>query len=173
MLRDLRARLAAGPVRRAVDKVTDRAEREVREHAPEAKEWETDGDEQVRPSHAAADRQSIPANLPYRLPKQTYLRKGEDAENPAGGWTLTPGWDLADRPRDPGLPVHQAVNCRCESRHLPGVIAAAVTRTPVTVGRGRVSATIRVSFPRIAESEFAEQGGGWLAAAARAAVSRT
>ncbi|MET7335925.1 hypothetical protein [Nonomuraea sp. NPDC005650] len=171
--RGLREKVAAGVVRRAVDDVADRAEREVRRHAPDAKEWETSENESVRPSHAEAHGQNIPANVPYRLPKAVYVRKGRDGENAAGGWKTVPGWDLADKPRDPGLPLHQRIRCRCESRGLPGVIAKAVTRTPVAVGRSRVSAKIQVSYPRIAESEFSEQGGGWLATAARAAAART
>lgn len=171
--RNLRDKVAAGVVRRAVDDVADRAEHEVRRHVPDAKEWQTSGGDNVRPSHEQAHGQNIPANIPYRLPKQVYVRKGDDGENLAGGWKVVPGWDLADKPRDPDLPVHQRIECKCQSRRMPGVIAKAVTRTPVTVGRSRVSATIRVTYPRIAESEYADRDGGWLATAARAAAART
>ncbi|MFG1976997.1 hypothetical protein ACGFJC_47360 [Nonomuraea fuscirosea] len=168
--RGLREKVAGTVVRRAVDDVADRAEREVRRHVPDAKQWQTSGDENVRPSHAETDGQNIPANVPYRVPKAVYVRKGSGGENAAGGWKTVPGWDLADKPRDPGLPLHQRVNCQCESQGLPGAIAKTVTRTPVQVGRSRVSAKITVTYPRIAESEFSERGGGWLATAARAAA---
>lgn len=167
----LREKITTGVVRRAVDDVADRAEREVRKHVPDAKSWETSEDERTRPSHAAADGQNIPYNVPYRLPKQVYVRKGRDGQNKAGGWKLTPGWDLADKPRDQRLPVHQTANCRCQSQRLPGAIAKAVTRTPAAVGSSRVSSKIMIKYPRIAESEYAERGGGWLAAAARAAAA--
>ncbi|MFI9845098.1 hypothetical protein ACIHFD_49325 [Nonomuraea sp. NPDC051941] len=155
---DLAAALAAGPVRRAVDRVTDRAEQEVREHAPEAKVWKTVGDEAVRPAHRHADGQAIPANIPFRL-------KRDEDESKAQGW------DVAAEPLDPSLPLHQRIHCRCEMVRQPGAIAAAVSRTSVQIGRARVSARVTVEWPRIAESEFAEQGGGWLATAARAAVT--
>ncbi|MFD9947707.1 hypothetical protein ACFWYW_46425 [Nonomuraea sp. NPDC059023] len=151
--RNLTLAVAEGPVRRAVDRVTDAAVRAVREHAPDAKTWVST--QQIRPEHVEASGQIIPGNLPFRIPR------------PIGA-----GWDLAAEPRDPGLPAHQRVNCRCQSVPAPGAIANAVTRTPVQIGRARVHATVIVTFPRVAESEFAPDGG-WLAAAARSVAART
>ncbi|MER5322352.1 hypothetical protein [Streptosporangium roseum] len=173
---DLIAKLAAGHVRRVVDEVTDQAVRETRDQVPDAKAWETEADERVRPSHGEAHGQTIPDNLLYRLPQQVYVRKGRGPDgkalNPAGGWKITPGWDLADAPRDPRLPEHQTIRCRCESLPLPGMIAAHVSRTAVRVTRTSARASVQVTFPRIAESEFAEHGGGWLARAARIVAAR-
>ncbi|WP_433542091.1 hypothetical protein ACQP10_38035 (plasmid) [Streptosporangium sandarakinum] len=174
---DLIAKLAAGHVRRVVDKVADQAVREVRDQVPDAKSWETAEDERVRPSHDETHGQTIPANLLYRLPKQVYVRKGRGengkAVNAAGGWKIVPGgWDLADAPRDPRLPEHQTINCRCESLPMPGMIAAHVGRIPVLVTRTSARATVHVRFPRIAESEFEPDGGGWLARAARIVAAR-
>ncbi|MGW0485760.1 hypothetical protein [Nonomuraea sp. NPDC003214] len=147
--RALKTRLANGPVRRAVDQLTDRAEQAVRDHVPDAKQWVST--QMKRPAHTDAHGQHVPENVPYRL-------KGKG-----------PGWDLADRPRDPTLPAHQSIGCQCQSLPLPGAIADAVTRTSVHVDGGRVSAKVVITYPRIAESDLAEQGGGWLAAAIRAA----
>lgn len=172
----LAARLVAHHIRDIVDQVTDAAVREIRDQAPEAKTWVTDGSENVRESHAEAHGQTIPGNLPYRLPKQVYVPRGRGqdgrAVTPSGGWRTVSGWDLAQAPRDESLPIHQSINCRCQSVPLPGAVAAAVTRTAVTTTRKAARAYVHVTFPRVAESEFAVQGGGWLRRAALAVASR-
>ncbi|MFI6900345.1 hypothetical protein ACIBKY_03735 [Nonomuraea sp. NPDC050394] len=62
--------------------------------------------------------------------------------------------DLADRPRDPSLPLHQRINCECQSVIMPGVIAAATRALPTHVRGSKVKAVVEVVFPRIAEAEF-------------------
>lgn len=172
---DLIAKLAAGPVRRIVDQVTDEAVRELRDQVPDAKSWQTEADERVRPAHDKAHGQTLPENLLYRVPKQIYVRKGRGkngkALNPAGGWKIVPGWDLAEKPRDPRLPEDQTIRCRCESLPGPGLIAEHVGRGPVRVTRTSARATAHVRFTRIAESEF-DETGGWLARAARIVAAR-
>ncbi len=174
---DLAARLAAGPVRRIVEDVAEDIAQQARENAPPAKVWQTDADEHVRPSHAAAHGQTIPANIPFRLERMVYERKGRRpdgrAVNQAGGWKTVDGWDVADRPRDPRLPVHQSINCRCQMATVPGLVAAGITAGPAAVRGTRVSATVTARFERAGESEFAEQGGGWLASAARTVAARS
>ncbi|QSI49960.1 hypothetical protein [Thermobispora bispora] len=173
---DLAARLAAGPVARHVHRVAEAIARQARQNAPPAKTWITAHDERVRPSHNAAHGQTIPANLPYRLPKTVYVRKGRGSDgraiNPGGGWKLAPGHDLADKPRDPRLPVHQRINCRCTSREVPGAVAAGITASEPDVTPTRVSATVTARFPRVGESELADHGGGWFREAARTVAAR-
>ncbi|TMR22084.1 hypothetical protein ETD86_13020 [Nonomuraea turkmeniaca] len=175
---NLAAAIAAGPARRAAERVTDDLADAARDAAPAAKVWmTTPGDN--RPAHADAHGQAVPSNLPFRLKRQVYVRKGRGpggkALNPAGGWKTIDGWDLAMRPRDPGLPDDQQLGCQCQAVDLPKAIAAGVHAEPVRVSGLRAQAKVRVVFPRVAESEYADQGGGWLAAAAYrvAAQART
>lgn len=171
------SRQIAATVARHVDRVADDVAQGARDNAPPAKTWITDADEQVRPSHAEAHGQTIPANIDYRLTAMEYVRKGHGpdgkAVNPAGGWKLLEGvWDVADRPRDERLPYHQTVNCRCRSTSVPGAVAASVHTTPAQPRGRTIMATVSVEFERVAESEHAERGGGWLADAARAAAAK-
>ncbi|MFC4014603.1 hypothetical protein ACFOY2_45785 [Nonomuraea purpurea] len=168
----------AAMVARRIDQVADDVARGVRDNAPAAKTWQTDADEQVRPSHAEAHGQTIPANLDFRLQAMEYVRKGRGrdgkAVNRSGGWKLLKGvWDLADRPRDERLPVHQVANCRCQAVDVPGAIASRVRSTPAQPRGNAIAATVSVSFERVAESEHAERGGGWLAEAVRVAAARS
>ncbi|GAA2691962.1 hypothetical protein [Nonomuraea recticatena] len=155
-----------------VDEVADEVASNARAGAPDGKVWQTDADEQVRPSHAEAHGQLIPDNVPFRLPRMQYVNKGRGRNaNPAGGWTKLPGWDLGDRPRDEQLPFHQVVNCRCRKIDLPGAVAATVTTSPARPSGRTVAASVSVAFPRVAESEYADQDGGWFNAAARQAAA--
>ncbi|WP_433357758.1 hypothetical protein ACQP25_45010 (plasmid) [Microtetraspora malaysiensis] len=174
---DLAARLAAGPIARHIEHVAEAIARAARENAPAAKTWQTHQDERVRHSHATVHGDTIPANVPFRLPAMTYVRKGRDkhgkAINQAGGWKVIPGvWDLADRPLDPSLPLHQRVECRCKRRDIPGMVAAGIYATQAVPAATRVHAKVIARFPRVAESEFAEHGGDWLRSAARAVAAR-
>ncbi|WP_052424100.1 hypothetical protein [Nonomuraea candida] len=164
-------------VARRVDQVADDVAQGARDNAPAAKVWVTDADEQVRPSHAKAHGQTIPGNVDFRLQAMEYEPKGRGrdgkAVNRAGGWQLLEGvWDVAGHPRDERLPYHQTVNCRCQSADLPGAVAASVRSTPAQPDGKTITATVSVEFERVAESEHAERGGGWLAEAARAAAAK-
>lgn len=149
--------------------------RETRERAPDAKAWLTAKDERVRPSHDHADGQTIPENLSYQLPSLTYIRKGRGpdgkAVNPAGGWKVASGVDLAREPRDPRLPIEQKTRCRCESAPLPGAVAAKTSTLPATVEGTRVTGGTEVVFRRIAESEFGSSDAAGLHFLARAAAA--
>lgn len=118
-------------------------------NAPDGRYWLSMQDERVRNTHWEADGQTIPANVPYILHK------------PNGGGTET-----ADRPRDPALSIGNRINCRCVTVTDPGAIARTVTHDTRSAGPsvvGRVEAT----YPRVAESEFAQRGGGWMLGSAR------
>uniref|UniRef100_UPI003F49407A hypothetical protein n=1 Tax=Nonomuraea sp. CA-251285 TaxID=3240002 RepID=UPI003F49407A len=168
------AQLVRPRVERILDRVADRAQRD----APPAKAWLTNEDERVRPSHRAAHEQTIPANIPYQLQKTFYVRRGRGrggkAINPGGGWkTLdaTFGYDLAMEPRDPGLPIEQRIECRCESVELPGLVGRSIAAMPVTVTGRRVTGRVEARFRRIAESEYAD-GGGFMRQALLAEAAR-
>jgi hypothetical protein len=115
-------------------------------------------DERVRPSHVSTDRQTIPGNLRYKLPRMTYVRKGRDehgkAINAAGGWREIDGYDLGRQPRDHDLPPEQRDSCRCQSVSLPGVVARDIFYTDTLVAGGRARADVETYFTRAAESEF-------------------
>ncbi|MBG0818993.1 hypothetical protein [Planomonospora sp. ID82291] len=164
-------------VARRVQDVADDVAEAARAGAPPAKQWITDTDEKVRPSHAEAHGQLVPGNVDYRLPAMVYLRKGRDpggdAINEAGGWKILPGrWDVADRPRDTRLPIHQSRNCRCQSVEVPGAVAAGIHAGRARPAGKSITAVVSAAFPRVAESEYGERGGGWLAEAARQAAAR-
>ncbi|MEU4229484.1 hypothetical protein AB0F17_34750 [Nonomuraea sp. NPDC026600] len=173
---NLAAAIAAGPARRAVERVTDDLADAARDAAPPAKVWMTKPGAN-RPAHADAHGQTVPANLPFRLKRQVYIRKGRGpdgkAVNSSGGWKTIDGWDLAMRPRDPGLPDDQQLGCQCQAVDLPKAIAAGVHADPVRVSASLVRAKVTVAFPRVAESEYADEGGGWLAAAAHRVAARS
>ncbi|MFC6883360.1 hypothetical protein [Actinomadura yumaensis] len=170
------ARALAGPVQAVTEQVAVAAA----ENAPEGRTWVTHADERVRPSHVAADAQTIPGNLRFQLPNMLYVRKGRGpdgrAVNAAGGWRIVPGAvDLARQPRDPALPIEQRINCRCRVVVDAGAVAAAVRPGAVRVVGTRVAGDVVVAFPRVAESEFPDPedgGGGWMRAAARTVAAR-
>lgn len=164
---------------RPVQQITEQVAAKAAESAPDGHLWVTHADERVRPSHAATDGQLIPGNLRFRLPKSVYVRKGRGPDgraiNPAGGWKVVPGVDLARQPRDPALPLHQRIRCRCRLVPVPGAVASGVRVSPARAVGTRVAGQVVVMFPRVAESEFpdgADGGGGWLRGAARTVAAR-
>lgn len=157
----LAKRLAAGPIRDKVESITDAIVREAKDRAPDAKTWITEADERVRPSHAHADGQTIAENLSYELPAMVYQRKGRGPDgkaiNPEGGWQTTDGVDLASAPRDPELPLHQRVECRCESVPAGPLLAEATHALPTRIDGTRVEASVECTFHRVGEAEFGNQ----------------
>lgn len=140
--------------------------RQVRDEAaraaPPGKVWVTAHDERVRPAHREAHQQTIPANLRYRLPAMRYVHKGRDSHgraiNPAGGWVIVEGvYDLAVAPRDPRLPTHQTINCRCQSITVPGAVGRSIRAGQAVAVGARVVAAVWSRYRRVAESNF---GGG-------------
>ncbi|MER6830947.1 hypothetical protein ABT352_33475 [Streptosporangium sp. NPDC000563] len=175
----LAARLAAGPVRRKVDRVTDAAAAETRDRAPDGKTWVTHPSEHPRHWHAEMTGTTIPENVSYKVPKVAYIRKGRDdrgkAINPAGGWKTVSGYDLASRPRDPRLPDHQSRNCGCQSMPVPGALARATRTTSTVVTPVRVSAKVVCSYDRVVEAEFGsshDPGLHFMGTAARVVAAR-
>jgi hypothetical protein len=150
---DLNAVVAARFGRPAVAGLLDTAQRTAVAAAPDGKTWVTMHDDRVRPTHASADGQTIPANIPFLLDK---------VDGSVGD-------DRAEKPRDPGLPFLQRVECRCETA-TSGVVAASIhTSRPEVVG-ARAHGEVSTIFERAAESEFAERGGGWMRAGLDAAA---
>ena len=160
--RRLEAAVAERVVRPVVERIAEDLREEAARRAPDGSRWETAEDERVRLSHAEADGQVVPDNLRFRLPAVAYVRKGRGRDgkalNPAGGWKLTAGWDLARRPGDPDLPLHQRVNCRCRAVRVPGAVASSIVAGPAVVEGARVTAQVWTEFPRAAESEFGTGG---------------
>ncbi|WP_433513740.1 hypothetical protein ACQP2T_61025 [Nonomuraea sp. CA-143628] len=153
----LTKRLAAGVIRDKVERITEAVAEEAKDRAPDAKRWQATNGADARASHRHADGQTIPATVPYQLPKMEYVRKGGDNRRRGAGpgrWVVVTAVDLADRPRDPSLPLHQRINCECQSIPVPGVIAAATRALPVHVRGSKVSAVVEVVFPRVGEAEF-------------------
>jgi hypothetical protein len=146
-------------VRPHVDRLKEDVAEGARRRAPDARVWITREDERVRISHEDAHGQTIPANLRFKLKAVVYVHKGRGphgkAVNPAGGWEFIPGRvDLARRPRDRALPVHQRANCRCQAVTLAGVFARSIHAGPTIVEGLRVTAQVETRFNRAAESEF-------------------
>uniref|UniRef100_UPI003F49AE44 hypothetical protein n=1 Tax=Streptosporangium sp. CA-235898 TaxID=3240073 RepID=UPI003F49AE44 len=163
----LTARLAAGPVRRKVERITAAAAAETRDRAPDAKTWTTAPDGRARPSHAHADGQTVAENVSYKLPKA--------ATAPDGTPVIAPGYDYASRPRDPRLPRQQSDGCRCHSIPLPGELARATRITPVVVTPGRVSASVVCEYHRVVEAEFGssqDAGAHFMGQAAQVVAAR-
>jgi len=176
---DLDAIIAASVGRRAVERLKADTTDGARRRAPRAKTWVTARDEHVRPSHVSTDRQTIPDNLRYQLPRMIYLRKGRDehgrAINPGGGYSETGGYDLAREPRDPKLPDDQRVRCRCQSVPLPDAVARSIHSTETLVLGSRVRAEVETWFNRAAESEFGtaeDTPARFMAGGAREAAAR-
>jgi hypothetical protein len=99
-------------------------------------------DERVRPTHVDTHGQEIPGNLRFMLPKLNHQ----------------PGHDPARHPRDPDLPIGQAVNCRCETVETPDGLSRTIHRGPVTIEGTRVTGEVGTRFPRAAESEHGTSG---------------
>lgn len=131
---EIARRFGVPAIRRALDMLRD----EARTRAPDVRVWVTMRDEKVRPSHMAADTQTIPANLRFKLPS-----------------TTTPGaFDLARAPRDPTLPPAQRYNCRCSDQTLPHLLRESIHAGDVQHSGTVVTGEVYTEFPRAAESEF-------------------
>lgn len=166
--RGLDARLAASPgLQRAVGKVAQAVAAQGRANAPDGALWVTARDERVRRSHVRADRQEIPANLRFHVPK---VDTGDDANDQRSGF------DLAAAPRDPSLPIGNRIACRCARVPLPGAIAARIHVSDTRTVGLQVSARVSVGYPRVAGSEFGEDGdpgSRWLGRAGQTVAALT
>jgi hypothetical protein len=159
--------MAATVGRRATDRLKRQVEEEARRRAPGAKMWVTEQDERVRPSHQDADKQTIPDNLRFQLPKVANTRRGE--------WRRIPGFDLARFPRDPGLPVHQTVRCRCVAVALPEALAVSIHAGATEIQGAQARAEVATRFNRAAEAEHGtshDTGGHFMSGAVRAVAAR-
>ncbi len=164
----------------AVNRLAEMVESAARRGAPDGKGWITYEDERVRPAHADADSQIIPANLRYQLRRQEYVRGSGRGRRPSvpGFYRLAPastGYDLAREPRDESLPQDQKINCRCESVDLPGIVARSIHASQAVLSGSRVTAEVSTRFHRAAESEFGtaqDPGAHFMAGAVHAAAVR-
>lgn len=149
------ARMAA----RAVDRLAAAVAREAQLRAPAGRIWLTAADERVRPSHADADGQTIPANLRFKLRKQIYIPGAGRGRRGSGRTVLAESeFDLAREPRDEDLPPDQRKQCRCADVTVPGMIARKVRRSAAVVTGSRVRAEVSVRFPRIVECHHGTSG---------------
>lgn len=149
------AQRVLGPV---VDNAADIARDEAQRAAPPVGVWLTARDERVRPTHRDTDGQEVPDNLRFRLPS-------------AHGT----GYDMAQAPRDPDLPIEQRIACRCQVGTLPRALADSIRSGELEVVGSRVRKTVSTQFPRAAESEFGntvDDAARFMGAGVRAANDR-
>ncbi|GAA2746163.1 hypothetical protein [Kitasatospora cinereorecta] len=132
---DIEARLAPLAARH-VERLAEEVAAEARRLAPAAKTWHTREDGQARPSHQAADGQTVPAPVPFHV-----------------------GEGLLDRPRDPNGPVEETAGCRCTVTEDPEAVAATITASKAAILGSRAEADVSCNYPRAAEAEFADGAG--------------
>jgi hypothetical protein len=157
--RNLDQEVALRFARAVVTRTAERLRDEARKNAPAVHVWVTAHDERVRHTHVKADGQAIPGNLRFVL-------KTPNAGNDVND--IRTGTELARAPRDPALSIGNRINCRCASLSIADGIGHLIEVTDTTVAGTHVHATVRVSFPRIVESEHPsspDSGGGWFAQA--------
>lgn len=169
--------VVARMVRPTVDRLTAAVAREARDRAPAVKIWLTAEDERVRPAHAKADGQTIPANLRFKLRNQSYIRGGGRGSRTSGRIVLSGNtFDLAREPRDEDLPADQRYRCRCIAVEVPGVIARNIVTSPAAIEGTSVRGQVSVRFNRIVESEHGtskDHPARFLGGALAAVASRT
>ncbi|MFC8717955.1 hypothetical protein [Kitasatospora sp. NPDC057198] len=144
---DLAERLAP-LMRRHTERLAEEVAEAARRRAPAAKTWHTQEDGNARPSHQAADGQTVPAPLPFSV----------------GNATL-------DRPRDPDGPVEETAGCRCTVTEDPEAVAATITAGKAATSGTRVRATVTCDYPRAAEAEYAHGDGSHFMGAAASEVA--
>ncbi|MGX4733176.1 hypothetical protein [Kitasatospora griseola] len=123
-------------MRRHTERLAEEVAEEARRRAPAAKTWHTQEDGKARPSHQAADGQTVPAPIPFTV----------------GSATL-------DRPRDPNGPAEETAGCRCTVTEDPEAVAATITAGKAATFGTRVRATVTCDYPRAAEAEYAQGDG--------------
>ncbi len=144
---DLAARLAP-LMRRHTERLAGEVAEEARRRAPAAKTWHTQEDGKARPSHQAADGQTVPGPLPFSV----------------GNTTLY-------RPRDPDGPAEETAGCRCTTTEDPEAVAATITTDKAATSGTRVRATITCDYPRAAEAEYAHGDGSHFMSGAASEVA--
>ncbi|MFF4819846.1 hypothetical protein ACFY2K_35320 [Kitasatospora sp. NPDC001309] len=132
---DVARRLAPLMLRHTQRLAEDVAE-EARRRAPAAKTWHTQEDGHARPSHQAADGQTVPAPLPFSV----------------GDTTLS-------GPRDPDGPVEETAGCRCTVTEDPEAVAATISAGKAAIDGTRTRADVTCDFPRAVEAEYAHGDG--------------
>ncbi|WP_224274936.1 phage head morphogenesis protein [Streptomyces sp. LS1784] len=130
------ARRLAPLMLRHTQRLAWEVEEEARRRAPAAKTWHTQEDGRARPSHQAADGQTVPAPLPFSV----------------GNTTLS-------GPRDPDGPVEETAGCRCTVTEDPEAVAATISAGKAAIDGTRTRAEVVCDFPRAAEAEFAHGDG--------------
>ncbi|MFJ6380135.1 hypothetical protein ACIQI7_09060 [Kitasatospora sp. NPDC092039] len=132
---DIARRLAPLMLQRT-QRLAEEVEEEARRRAPAAKTWHTQEDGQARPSHQAADGQTVPAPIPFSV----------------GNTTLA-------GPRDADGPTEETTGCRCTVTEDPEAVAETILAGKAAINGERVRATVTCDFPRAAEAEFAHGDG--------------
>ncbi|MFD7334928.1 hypothetical protein ACFV98_02845 [Streptomyces violascens] len=127
-----------------VQRIARQVEVEARRLAPPTKRWVTVADEQVRPTHAAAQGQVVPGNLRFTVNSMDWDRRHRGVG--ASTYMLQPR-DQSSRA------VASLKNCRCTTTVDPQGIARNIsTGQPITTGK-KVTVTVTARGPMVAEAE--------------------
>ncbi|MGC4950903.1 hypothetical protein ACLQ2N_32525 [Streptomyces sp. DT224] len=122
-----------------VHEIARRVERQAKVFAPPTKKWITVADDKVRPTHAAAHGQEVPANLRFKIKSMRW-----DMQHRGLGPTT-----YMKEPRDSSSrAVANIKNCRCHAQSISDGISRNIRTLPPVVAGSTV--TVKV----IAEGEW-------------------
>ncbi|MEV7926104.1 hypothetical protein [Kitasatospora sp. NPDC088779] len=130
------AQLLAPLMLRHTQSLAEEVAEEARRRAPAAKTWHIQEDGQARPTHQAADGQTVPAPVPFKV-----------------------GDAFLVGPRDPDGSAEETAGCRCTVTEDPEAVAATISAGKAAIDGERTRAEVTCDFPRAAEAEFAHGEG--------------
>ncbi|NEA53593.1 hypothetical protein G3I60_05330 [Streptomyces sp. SID13666] len=127
-----------------VRRLAQQVETEAKRLAPPTKRWVTMGDDKVRPTHVAAQGQTVPDNLRFTINSMDWDRHHRGV----GPYTYM------HAPRDESSrAVANLKNCRCTTYSDPHGIARHInTSEPVITGK-KVTVTVYAQGPMVVEAE--------------------
>lgn len=163
LARGLDAKIA-GLIRREVTEVARDVHREAVRLAPAVKEWTTQRDIRVRPTHVVTDRQQRPSNLRFALPSHPW-DMGIGREPDSEGKPRVGPISYFDHPGEQVVGAYvNWVHCRCFLEHDPQGIARKIKMRPALVTGTKVSARVWVTAPLIVEAELGDVYPGGMVA---------
>ncbi|MFI6686605.1 hypothetical protein [Streptomyces sp. NPDC050485] len=127
-----------------VQRIAHQVEVEAKRLAPPTKRWITVADEQVRPTHAAAQGQIVPGNLRFTVNSMDWDRRHRGAGQST--YMLQPR-DQSSRA------VANLKNCRCTTTVDPQGIARNITTGQPIIAGKKVTVTVTVRGPMVVEAE--------------------